>query len=228
MSSIVSTVHAEGYVTVENGGVRKNISLKDYSKVIQSLLSEADQDLESCTWKLPPSIHSFSKTAQGYVINLYYEEREAEMAHTRAGKGMMYIPNVMIRVGLQEVSGKPGEHRFNGINWYATDKSRNSLPTEWPAGGHSSDHIWTLPFPNMWGDARMCTGGNRLPSVIYMDWTVLDMLYNSVFLGSPFNNDLNVPSLAASRAPDVWFRHLLEHYQDEETARFPYELLRNY
>lgn len=225
---IDARISPEGFVEVSNGPLKKRISIKDYASVINSLVAEEDQNIAESTIRYPASIHSVSRTNQGYIVNLYYDEREAEVRHTAAGRHTIYMPNVMIRVELRDVQGKPGEFSLGSIRWFATDKTRIALPTDWPTSSNSRDHIWTLPLPNIFSDARMCTGGNRLPSVIYYDWTVLDMLYNDVLIGSPFNNDLSINCLEDSMRPDAWIRHLAEHYNDEETERFPYELLVNY
>ena len=227
-NEVVATITEEGYVRVQNGALQKNISIKDYVSAISSLVAEEDQVLDQTTFRYPSSIHSVTKTNQGYTVNLYYPEREADVRHTNAGRHTIYMPNVMIRVELREIQGKINEFSLGNIRWYATDKDRVALPTDWPTGANSRDHIWTLPLPNIFRDARMCTGGNQLPSVIYQDWTVLDMLYNDVLIGSPFNNDLQINCLSDSMRPDAWIRHLGAQYQDEESERFPYDLLVNY
>ena len=221
-------ITSEGYAEVSNGLFRKKISIKDFSSVINSLVAQEDQVISNATFRYPSSLHSVTRTNQGYIANLYYTEREAEVRHTSAGKKMIYMPNVMIRVDLRNVAGKPGEFSLGSIHWFGTDKTPSSLTTDWPTGGNTRDHIWTLPLPNMFDDARMCTGGNRLPSVIYQDWTVLDMLYYDVLLNSPFNNDLSVRSLASSYSPTQWLNVLHDHWANEESERFPYDLLTNY
>lgn len=227
-NDVVATITADGFVRVQNGPFQKNISIKDYVTAISTLVAEEDQVLDQTTFRYPSSIHSVTKTNQGYTVNLYYPECVKTLRHTSAGRKTVYMPNVMIRVELREVQGKPNNFSLGNIRWYATDKERVALSTEWPTGGNTRDHIWTLPFPNVYGDARMCTGGNRLPSVIYQDWTVLDMLYNDVLCGSPFNNDLGVRSLEESMSPSQWFTFLGEHYEQEDTERFPYDKLVNY
>lgn len=226
--SVTATVHSDGFVEVANGKFKKKISIKDYVSVLKILVAEEDQDLEGATFRYPSSIHSVTKTASGYIVNLYYDEREAEVRHTSAGKHTIYMPNVMIRVQLNEVQGKTGEFSLGSITWFATDRTRISLPTEWPSGSNSRDHIWTLPLPNIFSDAHMCTGGNRLPSVIYYDWSVLDMLYHDVLIGSPFNNDLSINCTSEHYHPGDWIRYLSDHYKDEESAGFPYSELVNY
>lgn len=222
-----ATIHSAGYVSVETGSISRNISIKDYLNLVNKAVSEGDHDVESISFKYPQSIHSVTNTASGYIVNLYYEETEAKMTHASAGSFDMYIPNVMVSVHLLKTSDSRG-FSIRHVYWFATDKSRQELGTQWPAGHSSLDHIWTLPFPNMYSDSHMCMGRNQVPSVIYYDWTVLDMLYRDVFLGSAFNNDLSVPSNTISSVGNVWMRHLGEHYKDEETSRFPYEQLVNY
>lgn len=228
MSSITAEVSSEGYARISNGKIRKTITLKDYVRVLNSLLGEESASFERSTIRYPSSVHSVSTTARGYTVNLYYPETEKELNHTRAGKGMSYVPNIMIKVDLIRNDGKTDEYSLGAIRWYCTDKSRVSLGTEWPTGGSSTGHIWTLPFPNVYGDARMCTGGNRLPSVIYNDWTVLDMLYNDVLCGSQFNNDLGLNSVSDYNEGTDWFRYLFDYYKRDDTTRFPYEMLHNY
>lgn len=227
-SSLSAVISSDGYVEVSMGLFRKKISIKDYASVINSLVSQEDQVLTNSTFRYPTSVHSVTRTNSGHVVNLYYEERELELRHASGGKKMVYMPNVMIRVELREVQGKPGEFSIGAVRWFGTDKSRIALPTDWPTGNNTRDHIWTLPLPNIFGDARMCTGGNRLPSVIYQDWTVLDMLYYDVLVSSPFNNDLSVPSIQTSHSGSSWINTLHDHWKDEETERFPYHLLVNY
>lgn len=227
-SNVVATITPDGYVSVQNGPFTKNISIKDFAAAISTLVAEEDQVLDQTSFRYPSSIHSVTKTNQGYTVNLYYPECVKTLRHTSAGRKTMYMPNVMIRVTLKEIQGRTNNFSLGDIYWYATDKDRIALGTDWPRGGSSRDHIWTLPFPNVYGDARMCTGGNRLPSVIYQDWTVLDMLYEDVLCGSPFNNDLGVRSISESMNPSQWFNFLGDHYEQEDTERFPYDKLVNY
>lgn len=222
------TVSPEGWVGVSSGDITKKISIKDFSSVINSLVAQEDQTIANASIRYPSSVHSVTRTNTGHIVNLYYPECETEVRHTSAGAKMIYMPNVMIRVELRDIAGKPGSYSLGSLYWYATDKSRVALPVDWPTGGSTRDHIWTLPFPNIYGDSRMCTGGNRLPSVIYQDWTVLDMLYYDVLVGSPFNNDLNIPSLSNPVRPGAWIESLNAQWANEDTERFPYELLRNY
>lgn len=230
MSNFTATVTAEGFVTVQNEGFAKNISLGDYLTLLRSIADEQEEDNEvGSPIRYPSSIHSSSKTSTGYIVNLYYPEREAVLEHSCGGNYEVYMPNVMICIELREVNGRPGEFSLGNIYWLATDKEPNELPTTWPRGGNSSDHIWTLPLPNVWSDSRMCTGGNRLPSVIYYDWTMLDMLYNDVLLGSPFNNDLSVSGLRSdSSNGSTWLGVIEQWYKREDTTKFPYEKLVNY
>lgn len=226
--TLVASLSADGYVEVAQGELRKKISIKDYASVINRLIDEEDQVSSESPIKYPSSIHSSIRTNQGYTLHLYYPETEKELQHTRVGTRKMYIPNVLISVDLQEIQGKPEEYSIGQVYWYCTDKSRTALPAEWPRGFSSQDHIWTLPFPNMFNSGSMCTGGNRLPSVIYRDWTVLDMLYNDVFIRSPFNNDLSINNVPDHNQPQEWFNFMHEYYNDEETDRFPYHMLSNF
>lgn len=232
---IDARIHSEGYVTVRRGDFNKKISLKDYLSVIQPLVSENDQDLSNSAFRYPSSIHSVASTNDGYIVNLYYPERPAVLRHSNGDSYDVDMPNVMIRVTLRTVGGDKGKFSLASIYWYATDKDRIGLPLEWPSGTSSRDHIWTLPLPNMFNDARMCTGANQLPSVIYRDWTVLDMLYNDVLLGSAFNNDLSVCSLASGSTSGASWLYTLAGYkrdiieeEGEGNSRFPYHLLTNY
>ena len=228
-SAVTAQINPNGSVTVSNGITSKNISIKDYVSEIRKLLDEQDsQDISGKTFKFPSSIHSMSSNSNGYIVNLYYPEREAELTHVSAGTHTVYMPNVMIRVSLRKVNGSDDSFSLGNIHWYATDKEAIALPAEWPSGECTRNHIWTLPFPNMFGGATMCTGGNVLPSVIYDDWTVLDMLYYDVLLGSPFNNDLSVRSINTGHSPGGWIQYLGEYYQREDTDRFPYHDLVNY
>lgn len=224
-----ATVHSEGYVSISNGDFRKKITLGDYSRVIGTLVDETDQDLTGTTIRYPSSIHSSSKTNTGYVVNLYFPGKPATLRHSNGRSYSIMLPNVMIRVTLNEIKSKRGEFSLGDIKWFATDKPAISLDTAWPSGPNSSDHIWTLPLPNIYSNGSMCTGGNRLPSVIYLDWTILDTLYHDLLLGSPFNNDLSIHNTpSAYRRGSEWLAKLQEVYQDEEHGNFPYELLTNY
>ena len=227
-NTLTATISGDGYAEVSNGILNKKVSLKDFASVINSLISQEDQVITNSTTRYPSSVHSVIRTNQGYVVNLYFPEQEATVTHSGHTPQTIYMPNVMIRVELREIQGKQGEYSLGNINWYATDKNRTALTTDWPTSGNTRDHIWTLPFPNIFGNASMCTGGNRLPSVIYSDWTILDMLYYDVLIGSPFNNDLSVPSIKTSTIARSWINILHNHWKDEDTERFPYDLLTNY
>lgn len=230
--SLKVEINPEGFVKVSNGLFNKNISIKDFSSVVSSMLSELNEDPSGVSFRYPSSIHSVTKVSGGYFVNLYYEGKEADIIHNSLrGPKTIYLPNVMIRVELRDIKGKPGSFSLGDIYWYATDKSRIALPTEWPKGGCSQNHIWTLPLPNIYSNAKMCTGGNRLPSVVYQDWTVLDMLYNDVLIKSAFNNDLNINGLArtsGTTTPSEWVQELHAHWKNKDTSEFPYDKLINY
>ena len=228
MSNLTATLSTDGYVTVEIGGIRKNISIKDYITVLKSLTVSGNSGVDSSgvSTRYPVSVHSVTDTSFGKVVNLYYPECQRTLTHVGVGSKDIYLPNIMIRVELREISGKTNEFAFGNIRWYATDKSRSMLGTEWPEGYSDSSHIWTLPLPNVFNDSRMCLGQNRLPSVIYLDWTVLDMLYTDVLIGSPFNNDLSIPTAASTSDSEDWFKKLAKHTETSDS--FPYHLLRNY
>lgn len=221
-------INSEGYVEIKSGKFTKKISIGDFASVINTLVAQEDQVIVDSTFRYPESVHSVTRTTTGYIVNLYYSEREADLQVAGSSPKRVYMPNVMVRLELREVAGNPGAFSIGSIRWFCTDKSRASLGTSWPTGGSSLDHIWTLPMPNIYHHASMCTGGNRLPSVIYADWTVLDMLYNDVLIGSPFNNDLGVQSTQLRHTASSWINTLHEHWKDEESERFPYELLTNY
>ena len=223
------SINPDGYVEVSNGLFNKKISIKDFASVVNTLVSQEDQVLSESTFRYPESVHSVTRTNQGYILNLYYKEREADVSHVSlTGPKTIYMPNVMIRVELNNVQGKPNNFSLGNIWWFATDKDRISLPLDWPTGGNTRDHIWTLPLPNMYDSAQMCTGGNQMPSVIYQDWTVLDMLYYDVLIKSSFNNDLDIRSVSSDPEPGTWIQELHDHWVDEESARFPYDRLVNY
>lgn len=228
-NSINAKINNNGSVTVSNGITAKNISLKDYLGELRNLLDDQDeQDLTGKTFKFPSSIHSMSSNSSGYIINLYYPAREADLTHTTAGTRTVYMPNVMIKVNLRKVSGSEDSYSLGDIFWYATDRERVSLPSEWPSGECTQNHIWTLPLPNIFSGATMCTGHNVLPSVVYNDWTVLDMLYYDVLLGSPFNNDLSLRSVSGGHSPGGWITYLGDWHDREDTDSFPYHELINY
>lgn len=222
---VQSTIHADGYVTIKMGDVSKNISVEDYIKCLASLnknLGGAAGSSES--YRLPKGIHSFSKVSDGYVVNLYYPSVPAVIDLENYGKRTIRMPNVMIRVPLQNIVSSPGSFCLGKIKWYATPKSSTELPIEWPEGPTYDQLIHALPMPNMYSSGQMCTGKNVLPSVIYSDWSVLDMLYHDVLLGSKFNSDLNVPGVNGITSPSTWIKKLESIYKEDPEA-FPYELL---
>lgn len=225
-NSFTSTIHEEGYVTISQGGVNKNISIQDYMKGLANICSNLEnQDSSPESFRLPDSIHSFSRTSAGYTINLYYPSAPADILYDGiSGRTRIMLPNIMIRIKLQNILDKPGSYCFGNIKWFATDKLPSQLPVEWPDGPRERDHIWALPLPNIYNDGNMCTGGNVLPSVIYSDWTILHMLYTDVLIKSQFNSDLGIPNINTSARS--WITKLGEEYVKNPES-FPYGLLTN-
>lgn len=228
MSNIEAVINQQGYVTVKQGDMQKNISFKDFLNVLAQMDESIQSDSTVNFIKYPTSVHSVAKTQRGYLMTMYFPETEADLVAYDTTY-TTYIPNVIIQVELMRIQGQDGSFAIGTLRWYATDKTRGELRHDWQPS--STNHIWTLPFPNMYSNASMCIGGNVLPSVIYSDWTVLDMLYTDVFLGSAFNNDLSIHSLNSSYSgidPDDWLSSLENYYNEEDTTRFPYERLRDY
>lgn len=228
-SHIDARIHAEGYVSISNeAGANKNISIPDFLRKINQLEQENGNQAQEVgeAYTYPSSIHSVQRTTDGFIVSLYFNEREANIRHSYGESYLITVPNVMIRLELRKVNG---EERYSIVDarFYATDKNRISLPTVFPSEPRSQEHIWALPFPNMYSGGNMCYGGNSMPSVIYRDWTVLDSVYQTLIIDASCNNDLNVPSVNDGPSDgDDWLQVLADHH--ERGDGFPYTRLYNY
>ena len=219
MSEFTATLSLDGYAEIKDGPFIRRISIQDYLSVITILAGEKESVSEGLAFRYPSSIHSVKENLDGYTLVMYYSERVVELSHI-SGRFTVPMPNVLIKVPLIEVNGQKGVYAIGQVKWFATDLSPSEVPLSLPDTGSTRDHIWTLPMPNMYSSAEMCYGDNRLPSVIYTDWSTLTMMYEDVFLGSPFNNDLTIPNLDYSGIE--WLRHL------DGLEEFPYNELPNY
>lgn len=206
MSKLDFTIHDTRVVTIKTGNVQRDISLVDFMSGLSALVGDETSEVPGLDLILPPCLHSMRIQTNGAIdLHLYYPERVADLRCSGNNYRNVPIPNVMLKLTLQPTASGDTGYAIRNVRWMMTDRESVSLNdnSDWRIG---ANRIWPLAMPNCYEDGNMCYGGNSLPNIVYKDLSILNTLYEDIFLRSNFNNDLRVPG-AGSRGTD-WLSHI--------------------
>lgn len=201
-------------------GVSKSISISDFKNILSSV-SSGDEGTTVPPMALPFGCFLFNRTGDSLYLNCYYNEVNAKVFFNSGSRCkeeyLIPIPNVIISFILKKVDNTYWQ--VDQVKYYSTDKSVTQLPEDKfldlvkPSIG-----MYKLPMPNMYGDNRMCFGGNTMPVRFTNNLRGLDYYYQ-ILTQAPFNGDLSINGLTSSYSARGW----LDYLQDEQ--KFPYHLL---
>ncbi len=221
-STAVPVILEKTHVTLMSDGITKTISVSDFMSMLESL-TETDNKAFSPIG-LPFGCFLLSKNADKIYLNCYYKETTAQIQFMaskdslKVTKFTIPLPNIVIAYTLKSV-GKDLWQVENTL-YFATPLSVTQLPdNKFINALDPSKGIYRLPVSNMYGDCRMCYGGNTMPARFSNNLRGLDYYYQ-ILTQAPFNNDLGVVGTTTSYTPNKWFEFL-----DKKTS-FPYELLK--
>lgn len=207
------------YVETKVGNVKKAISLLDFKGILDGMLNtEAKLD----HFALPFNCYTFAKSGAEIQLGCYHPERIAEVSHIdrstgRAKKYKIPFPNTIVSLKL---SIRDNFWNVSDTKYFCTNKKVTQLPdSRLVTEVDPSNGIWIMPFPNFYGDGRMCFGRNSMPTRYASNLRGLDYFYQVLF-DSAFNDDLGLNSVDSTRSPSKWFQEL------SQLTAFPYEKLR--
>lgn len=206
------------YVEAKLGNIKKSISLLDFKAIIDGLLNV---DSKMTQLSLPFNCYTFGKSSNEIRLGCYHPERIMEIKHIdrSSGKPKAYtvpLPNVIVSSRL---TLKEGVWAVQDTKYFCTNKKVTQLPEDnIIMEADKKNGIWLMPFPNFYGDGRMCYGRNTMPTRYSNNLRGLDYFYQVIF-ESPFNDDLGIPGISHTRSPANWFKELAA------LTQFPYEKL---
>lgn len=216
------------HVRVPNGlGAFKNVSLQDFTNEISRVQAgQEQQQAPKLSFRLPNEAVSVRYNQHELEILMYFEEAKREIRYGNR-KYTIPFPATVIKVTLKS-NGKGG-WTVEGVKWLCTDYKEDEVPnlSNWEfINRNYNNHLWTLPFPNQYGDGGMCTGANSYRSLYQYDLRGLNELFYTILVASPFNNDLwgygNRGVRMEGNGPGDWFNQL------SRLDKYPWHLMPGY
>lgn len=196
MSGGIQVTIFNSHVRVPNGiGSYKNITLQDFHQEIGRVVAGSDQvETPKVALRLPNECVAVRFNQHEVELLMYFEEAKRPIRYREDKPREIPFPATVIRVFLKS-NGKGG-WTVEQVKWLCTDYKEDEVPGldgKWsdfrPAA--MVNHLWTLPFPNQYGDGAMCVGRNSYRSLYSTnDLRGLNELYYHILIASPFNDDL--------------------------------------
>lgn len=214
------------HARVPNGlGSFKNISLEDLHAEIGRVIQGVSQESRPMNaLRLPNETVSLKYSDNEVHLLMYFPAAKRQMRHYNR-KYDVAMPPVLIHVQLKS-NGKGG-WMVENPRWFCTDMSEDdalNLAEMEMTPLNYQNHLWPLPFPNQYGDGRMCVGANSYRSLYTSDLRGLNELFYHILVASPFNDDLwgGGRFLKNSMNSGPWFKLL------DEAETFPFAYLPGY
>ena len=205
------------------GGVTKIVSIADYLNVVQVAL-EKEQAIKSQTpFLMPPNVIYFAVSATALDVMCYYPETIREVTFITK-KRLSVLPNIIISVQLKtEVDNT---YNVKQARYLCTNRSLEELERIFYRARTPEKGVELLPFPNIYEEANLCTGGNSMITKFTNNDLRPLSWYHDVLWASPFNNDLGVKALKIPSRfnPETWTEYLAQLAINKEP--FPYSELR--
>lgn len=232
---IVARIQKSGVVLEgERGTPPKKITHSDFIEGFGLIFKDrmegaarVQEEVSTTPFLMPPNVYLFNETREGIEIGMYHPECTIpEVKFNSAKLKEIRLPNIIISVRLRKVDNNRDpsiKYVYNDARFYATDQGSMSLPSQLLNAPDARRHIWILPLPNIFHDARICFGGNSYIQNYSKDLRTLHYLYKVIY-DTPFNGDLGIPSVArGSRdGPSTWIKNL------RGLEKFPYEKLQGF
>jgi hypothetical protein len=200
-------------VEMPNGGT-KAISLGDFTSI---LARTVNQERTLKTMLLPSNCYIFGQSLTEMKLASYYPGKVRTISHN-IGKVTKYdipFPNIVISHSLKR---KNEYWEWAEGKYFATSKPLSQIAERFIWEPNQAEQIWSVPFTNMYGDGRMCYGGNSLTRQFKDNFRGLDWHF-AILYTSPYNNDLGLRGLKTSKTPEAWYQFL------HGKKVFPYEEL---
>jgi hypothetical protein len=207
------------HVSTIINGIAKSISVSDFKNILHNLSGGEEDKVPPIS--LPFGCFMFNRSGDTLFLNCYYRGSVIDVTfQDRDSKKVVFnipIPNIIISFTLKKIGDATWQ--VTHIKYFSTPKSVSQLPDDTFISGLDPEiGVHRLPFPNMYGDGRMCYGGNTMPVRFNNNLRGLDYYYQ-VLTQSPFNSDLGLLGLTMRYTPRNWFEFL------NGKKEFPYELL---
>lgn len=212
------------HARVPNGmGSFKNISLEDFRNEIDRVCVGGEARTQpKLSFRLPNEALSVRYNQHELDLVMYFPEAKREVGHGTRRYNAAF-PAVVVFVNLK-TNGRGG-WTVENVKWAATDYKEDEIPNldDWEISPRGPvNHLWVLPFPNQYGDFRMCIGANSYRSLYSHDLRGLNELFYHNLIAAPFNDDLwsnGNARIANSMSSRDWFSML------NEAETFPYHML---
>ncbi len=180
------------HVRVPNGlGSWKNVSLKDFQQEIARVAAGEEQTATpKLHFRLPNETVSISHNLHEMDLLMYFPEAKREVRYSTS-KFTIPFPATLILVKLKS-NGKGG-WMVESVRWLCTSYLEDEVPDLGRLDftpRQYNNRLWTLPFPNQYGDGNMCVGRNAYRSLYTNDLRGLNELFHHILIASPFNDDL--------------------------------------
>ena len=175
------------HVSTLVNGIPKSISVSDFKSIIHSLSGSEGEDIPPIS--LPFGCFMFNRTESSLLLNCYYRETIIDLTfNDRDSKKIKYkvpMPNVIISFSLKKIEN--GVWQINQVKYFSTPKTVSQLPDDkFIQNLDAHTGVYRLPFPNMYGDCRMCYGSNSMPMRFNNNLRGLDYYYQ-ILTQTPFN-----------------------------------------
>jgi hypothetical protein len=207
------------HVTTISGGASKSILLSDFKNILENLMEKEEKHLPPLN--LPFGCFMFNRQGNTMELNCYHAERIEKIKYiNRDNKTSTFkipLPNIITSFILKKVEDNTWQ--LTSAKYFSTPKPVTQLPdNSFIRSLNLESGIHRLPFPNMYGDCRMCFGGNTMPVRFLSNLRGLDYYYQ-ILTQAPFNDDLGILGTTVRTNVVNWFESL------ENLKAFPYELL---
>lgn len=225
MSAGIPITIFDTYVRVPNGnGSFKNIAIDDFIEEVKRMKTQGARETPGTAFRFPNEVLSAEVSSNTCNMLLYFPEamRTVKYQPRDTRRSVEYeipFPATIIRIMMKTDANR--RWIVENVRWYATDMTMDEIPNIKGLDMTPSNRIYPLPFPNQYGDGRMCTGANSYRSLYEHDLRGLNELYHGVLVASPFNDDLGV-KINVSLGPRAWFERL------SKLKEFPYKYCNGY
>ena len=190
--------------------------------IIDEITGEVDVHIPPIN--LPYGCFMFNKQGDHMYLNCYHEERLAEIKYdhregaiTKKEKYTIPMPNIITYFALKRA--EKSLWQVAEAKYFVTPKTVTQLPDKSVINSvNSKEGIFRMPLSNVYGDHKLCYGGNTMPARMTDNLRGLDYYYQILTL-SPFNSDLGINGVKGWTSPRSWYQHLAT------LQKFPYDLL---
>lgn len=226
MSSGLTITIFDTHVRVPNGtGSFKNISRGDFIEEVKRMeTNEPARATAGTAFRFPNEVLTAEVSPAQCRLLMYFPAAKRTVKHIASGSrhAKAYeIPFPATLIHVTMTADAAGRWVLQQPRWYCTDMNIDEVPSIRGLDFTPQNRIWALPFPNQYGDGRMCVGQNNYKSLYSNDLRGMNELFYGVLIDSAFNDDLGV-RINLSINPNKWFEKL------SKLDEFPFKYLSGY